>query len=271
MNSNVKVEAIAQKHNGSNKRQNSKHRSQSKGKSNNKGSCHNCGMNHPLRNALHMVKLATLVIKKAILSCSADPDREARVRENGSQGSPDMISMRLKVQTTEIKTMTPVGFSLNRIQYRCCLVKVFVQTNSMSNIQFDEIDGKGIHHVLTYLTLIKANGPKCSYASMNSVEYTHYFKADSGASGNLLPLCLYRKIFPNVTQCELERSIDHRVQLLAYNKKVIKELGVCYLHVKNSQGHTKLCKFFIVNSKFNPIIGVNYALRLGLICFKTPI
>ena len=124
--------------------------------------------------------------------------------------------------------------------------------------------------MLTDLTLIKANGPKCSYASTNSVEYTHHFKVDSDASGNLLPLCLYRKIFPNVTQTELGRSIDHRVQLLTYNKKVIKQLGECYLHVKNSQGHTKLCKFFIVNSKFNQIIGVNCALRLGLISFKTP-
>ena len=104
------------------------------------------------------------------------------------------------------------------------------------------------------------------------MEYTHHFIVDSGASGNLLPLCLYRKIFPNVTQTELEWSIDHRVQLLAYNKKVIKQLGVCYLHVKNSQGHTKLCKFFIVNSKFNLIFGiVNCALRLGLINFKAPI
>ena len=45
-NSNVKVEAISQKHNGSNKRQNSKHMSQSKGKPP-KGNCHNCGTNHP--------------------------------------------------------------------------------------------------------------------------------------------------------------------------------------------------------------------------------
>ena len=141
--------------------------------------------------------------------------------------------------------------------------------NSKLNIQFGEINGKGVQHVLTDLTLIKANGPKCSYASTNSVEYTYHFKVNSDASGNLLPLCLYRKIFPNVTQTELERSIDQRVQLLAYNKKVIKQLGVCYLHVKNSQAHTKLCKFFIVNSKFNPIIGVNCALQLGLISFKT--
>ena len=50
-------------------------------------------------------------------------------------------------------------------------------------------------------------------------------------------ICLYRKIFPNATQNELEQSFDHRVQLLPYNKKVIKQLGVCYLHVKNSKEH----------------------------------
>ena len=42
------------------------------------------------------------------------------------------------------------------------------------------------------------------------------------------------------------------------------------MHVK-VQGCTKLCKFYIVDSCFNPIIGVNCALMLGLIAFKTPI
>ena len=87
--------------------------------------------------------------------------------------------------------------------------------------------------MFTDLSLLKANGPKFSYTSNNSVDYTHHFKVDSGASGNLLPLCLYRKIFPYVTQSELEWSTD-RVQLLACNKKVIKQLGVCYLHDHNS-------------------------------------
>ena len=37
------------------------------------------------------------------------------------------------------------------------------------------------------------------------------------------------------------------------------------------QKNTNLCKFFIVNSKFNHIIGVNCAPRLELIAFQTPI
>ena len=157
--------------------------------------------------------------------------------------------------------MTPTSSNMNRTLCKYCLVKVFVktltpsQTFSLMKLMVKEFN-------MCLLT--------CS-VSTNSMEYTHHFKVDSSASGNLLPLCLYRKTFPNVIQTELERFIDHRVQLLAYNKKVIKQLGVCYLHVKDSQGHTKLCKFFIVNSKFNPIIGVNCALRLGLISFKAPI
>ena len=65
------------------------------------------------------------------------------------------------------------------------------------------------------------------------------------------------------------RSIDHRVQLLAYNKKEIRQYGVCYLHVK-SKNHVKLCKFYVVDSKFNPIIGVNSACHLGLLKFTEP-
>ena len=66
------------------------------------------------------------------------------------------------------------------------------------------------------------------------------------------------------------RSIDHRVQLLSYNKKEIHQYGVCYLHVK-SKNRVKLCKFYVVDSKFNPTIGVNSACRLGLLKFTEPV
>ena len=59
------------------------------------------------------------------------------------------------------------------------------------------------------------------------------FKLDSGICGNLLPLGLYKELFPHVTRQEMLRSIDHRVQLLSYNKKEICQYGVCYLHVKS--------------------------------------
>ena len=45
---------------------------------------------------------------------------------------------------------------------------------------------------------------------------------------------------------------------------------MCYLHVK-CKNHVKLYKFYVVDSKFNPIIGVNSACRLGLLKFTEPI
>ena len=45
--------------------------------------------------------------------------------------------------------------------------------------------------------------------------------------------------------------------------------GVCYLHVK-SKNRVKLCKFYVVDSKFNPIIGVNSACCLGFFQFTEP-
>ena len=87
----------------------------------------------------------------------------------------------------------------------------------------------------------------------------HRFKLGSGACGNLLPLRLYKELFPHVTRQEMLRSIDHRVQLLSYNKKEIRQYGVCYLHVK-SKNHVKLCKFYVVDS----------ACHLGLLKFTEP-
>ena len=93
---------------------------------------------------------------------------------------------------------------------------------------------------------------------------------DSGACGNLLPLKLHKELFPHVTRQEMLKSIDRRVQLLVYNKKEIRQYGVCYLQVK-SKNRVTLCKFYVVDSKFNPIIGVNSACHLGLLKFTEPV
>ena len=91
--------------------------------------------------------------------------------------------------------------------------------------------------------------------------------ADSQKTTDLLGRVNFlEELFPHVTRQEMLRSIDHRVQLLAYNKKEIHQYGVCYLHVK-SKNHVK---FYVVDSKFNPIIGVNSACCLGLLKFTEP-
>ena len=126
--------------------------------------------------------------------------------------------------------------------------------------------------MLANLTLCKAQGPKdCHMTNFENFQgIRHRFKLDSSACRNLLPLRLYKELFPHVTRQEMLRSIDHRVQLLAYNKKEICQYGVCYLQVK-SKSRVKLCKIFVVDSKFNLIIRVNSACHLGLLKFTEPV
>ena len=107
--------------------------------------------------------------------------------------------------------------------------------------------------VLADLHVSQCNGPKDSLA-MHDV-HVKCFKVGSGACGNLIPLSLYLYLFPNSSVRDLQSTTEHRVQLVAYNKNLFKQYGTCYLKVKSS-GCMHICKFYIVDSHFNPIIGV---------------
>ena len=67
----------------------------------------------------------------------------------------------------------------------------------------------------------------------------------------------------------LHSTIDNSVNLVAYNKK-IKQLGTCTLCVSCGP-NTRMVKFFIVDSKFNPIIGLDDSHQLQLVKFNCPI
>ena len=100
---------------------------------------------------------------------------------------------------------------------------------------------------------------------------TKHFKIDSGACGNLIPLSLYLELFPESNVNDLKSSIDHCVQLVAYNKNLIKQYGTCYLKVRSNNNRVHICKFYVVDSCFNPIIGVGSCIKLGLIAFQSPV
>ena len=68
----------------------------------------------------------------------------------------------------------------------------------------------------------------------------------------------------------MKSTIDHRVQLVAHNKNLVKQYGTCYLKIR-SNSHVYICKFYVVDSHFNPIIGVGSCLKLGLIQFQNPV
>ena len=130
-NANVKVEAISQKRNGSNKRHNSKHRSQIKGKPN-KGNCCNCGTSHPPKKCPVYGKTCYSCNKKGLtkLYCRSRQSGNGGLTQT-SNDSPDMINMKLQ-ETTGTKVMTQTGSNMNKTLCKYCLVKVYVQTLTLS-------------------------------------------------------------------------------------------------------------------------------------------
>ena len=100
---------------------------------------------------------------------------------------------------------------------------------------------------------------------------TFHFKVDTGACGNLLPYNLYRQIAGNKAKMTcLRDTIDHSVNLVAYNNKKIKQLGTCTLRV-SSGAITRMVNFFIVDSRLNPIIGLDDSHKLQLVNFNCPV
>ena len=92
------------------------------------------------------------------------------------------------------------------------------------------------------------------------------FKLDSGAHGNLIPKSMFQQLYPGLPYSDLRKSIDKWVTLVAYNKQEIKQLGQCCVRVCNSSmGKSKTCKFFVVEDKCNPIIGLNDSIALQLL------
>ena len=122
-------------------------------------------------------------------------------------------------------------------------------------VLFDKIDGP--QRILTDLCVQGASNHK----DCNPVSSKYQgpllkcrFKVDSGAAGNIIPYNIFQELYPNMPKSALKNSINKATHLVAYNKEEIKQLGTCILKV-NYGGKTLACEFFVVSSKFKPIIG----------------
>ena len=139
------------------------------------------------------------------------------------------------------------------------------------NVLFDKIDGP--QHILTDLSVQGAS----NYRDCNPVSSKYQgpvlkcrFKVDSGAADNIIPYNIFQELYPNMPKSALKNSINKTTHLVAYNKKEIKQLGTCILKV-NYGGKTLACEFFVVSSKFKPIIGLDASRNLGLLTVNCPI
>ena len=137
------------------------------------------------------------------------------------------------------------------------LSKIPLQYSSVrhTNVMFDKISSTpSLQRVLTDVH-VKAIGVS------QSNWLKQCFKIDSGACGNLIPLCMYRSLY---NKDPLASSVNNAVCLLDYNKQEIKQLGTCYVSIR-FRSTVKCMHFYVVLDRLKPIIGVSDALAVGLI------
>ena len=58
------------------------------------------------------------------------------------------------------------------------------------------------------------------------------YKIDTGSEGNIMLLYTFKKLFKNMTEEQLKRSIKGNIKLKMYNGTHITQLGTCMALVK---------------------------------------
>ena len=131
-------------------------------------------------------------------------------------------------------------FSLNQDEVVIKFTDSVTKVKGSKNVVFDEIE---LSRVLVDLNVQAALNPdeNCIPVPNNSHPlHKLRFKLDSGAHENLMPISMFKSLFPGLPHDVLRKSIDKRVTLVAYIKQEIRQLGQCCINVSSpSTGKSK--------------------------------
>ena len=162
-------------------------------------------------------------------------------------------------------------FSLNQDEVVIKFTDSVTKVKGSKNVMFDEIE---LSRVIVDLKVQAALNPNenCTPVPNNGHPlHKLRFKLDSSAHGNLMPISMFKSLFPGLPHDVRRKSIDERVTLVAYNKQEIKQLGQCCINVSNpSTGKSKTCKFFVVGDHCSPIIELHDSIALNLLSVNVP-
>ena len=79
-----------------------------------------------------------------------------------------------------------------------------------------------------------------------------------------MPWYIFKKLFPKVTETELEKTIKRHMKFKTYNKTVITQLGTCMVII-DYKYNTKKCEFFVVPIKGQALLGMPDTAALQII------
>ena len=90
------------------------------------------------------------------------------------------------------------------------------------------------------------------------------YKINTGSEGNIMPLYILKRLFKNMIEEELKRSIKGNIKLKMYNGTHFMQLGTCtpLVKFKNSK---KLCGFFVVPGNTQALLGMPDMAALNII------
>ena len=57
------------------------------------------------------------------------------------------------------------------------------------------------------------------------------YKIDMGSKGNIMPWHIFKRLFINITEAGLKKTIKGHIKLKTYNKTVITQLGTCIVTI----------------------------------------
>ena len=159
-------------------------------------------------------------------------------------------------------------FSLNPDEVVIKFTDSVTKVKGSKNVMFDEIELSRVLVDLKVQAALNANKDCTPVPNNGCPLHKLRFKLDSGAHGNLMPISIYKSLFPGLPHDVLRKSIDKRVMLVAYNKQEIKQLGCCCINVsKPSTGKSKTCKFFVAGDH---CIGLHDSIALSLLSVNVP-
>ena len=81
------------------------------------------------------------------------------------------------------------------------------------------------------------------------------YKIDTGSNGNIMPLHMYKKLFPNITNKQLATTKNKNVLLKMYNKTTSTQLGTCTIIV-DYKNNKKKGSFFVVPGNRQALLGM---------------
>ena len=58
------------------------------------------------------------------------------------------------------------------------------------------------------------------------------YKIDTGSEGNVILLFMFKKLFKNTTEEQLQKFIKSHIRLKMYNRTNITQLGTCMVTIK---------------------------------------